>query len=53
MVAKRRRAYGCRWVLPLKVRAHVLILKPRHLFTHPADRTPIRALSTHTGSNDA
>lgn len=29
MVAKRRRKYGCRWVLPLKVRAHVWCLAPR------------------------
>ena len=35
MVAKRRRSYGCRWVLPVKVRAHVLSLKPRHAGRHP------------------
>jgi hypothetical protein len=30
MVAKRRRAYGRRWMLPVKVQARVLCLKPRH-----------------------
>lgn len=48
MVAKRRRAYGCRWVLPLKVRAHVLSLKPRHASHYPADGTPAGVLTANT-----
>ena len=30
MVAKRRRAYGCRWMLTVKARARVFCLNPRH-----------------------
>jgi len=29
LVAKRRRKYGCRWVLPMKVRARLWCLAPR------------------------
>ena len=48
MVAKRRRSYGCRWVLPVKVRAHVLSLKPRHAGRHPASVSPIGTLAANT-----
>jgi hypothetical protein len=48
MVAKRRRSYGCRWVLPVKVRAHVWSLKPRHAGRHPADTSSERVMGGNT-----
>ncbi len=48
MVAKRRRSYGSRWVLPVKVRAHVLSLNPRHAGRYPYAESPGWVLDTQT-----
>lgn len=48
MVAKRRRSYGSRWVLPVKVRAHVLSLKPRHVGRYPVVASSDGVLSVST-----
>jgi hypothetical protein len=52
MVAARRRSYGCRWVMKVKVRAHVWSLKPRHAADHPADTSSARGMGANTLRTD-